>query len=145
MELSPEDLLGFFEAAEKPDVADHRIGTELETFGVHVGTPDSPADMPTPVRFTDHVEPVLRGLMDRHGWEPGITRGTEGQLVELLRDGASITLEPGGQLELSGKPLPTVHHTCAEFTQHYNEMHDVSSPLGVTWMAAGFHPWATRD
>ena len=138
-------LASFFQNAEKPDPSTHVVGTELEKFGVVVGSRDEPVDVPYPVRFDAHVVPVLQGLVDRFGWRPGTTRGDKGQLVELVRDGASITLEPGGQLELSGAPLQTIHQTCAEFTQHYEELHAVSEPLGIGWMTVGFHPWATRE
>ena len=84
-------------------------------------------------------------MIERFGWAVGDDKGTNGELVMLSRDGASITLEPGGQLELSGAPLPNLHKTCAEFTQHYDELDAVSKPLGVTFIASGFHPFATRE
>ncbi len=132
-----------FERAQRPDPSQHLIGTELEKFGVVID-PD-PAIAPTTVDYENHIRPVLQGLVDQFGWELGPDRGTDGQIVELRRDGASITLEPGGQLELSGAPLTNVHHTCAEFTQHYRELHAVSVPLNLSWMTAGHHPWATRE
>nr|WP_255216041.1 glutamate-cysteine ligase family protein [Pseudenhygromyxa sp. WMMC2535] len=84
-------------------------------------------------------------MRDRFGWRESRDRGVGGELIALERDGASITLEPGGQFELSGAPLPTVHHTCAEFTTHYEELTAVAEPMGVSWLACGFHPFATRD
>src|SRR5690606_34730167 len=118
------------------------IGTELEKFGVAVGAPDEPL---RPVTYVEHVLPVLEGLVQEFGWAPGPDRGTAGEIIELRRDGASITLEPGGQLELSGAPKRNVHETCAEFTEHYRELHAISQRLGLTWFAAGHHPWATRE
>ena len=140
--ITLDDLVDFFGAAERPDTSTHLIGTELEKFGVAVDDIGLPL---APVRHGDHIVPVFEGLISRHGWAVGSDRGPDGEIIELVRDGASITLEPGGQLELSGKPLHNVHETCAEFTQHYEELHDVSEPLGLAWFAAGFHPWATRD
>lgn len=140
--LTKDDLVDFFVAAQRPDPATHLIGTELEKFGVVSAGPDRPL---LPVRHDAHIVPVLRALVEQHGWTPGPDRGPNAEIVELIRDGASITLEPGGQLELSGKPLPNVHETCAEFTQHYQELHGVSEPLRLTWFAAGYHPWAKRD
>ena len=140
--LRREALVRFFEAAIRPDPATHLIGTELEKFGVLSAQPGAPLQ---PVRYREHVLPVLEQLVDRFGWEAGPDRGEHGEMVELRRRGASITLEPGGQLELSGAPLGDVHQTCAEFTEHYHELHTVSEPLGLTWFAAGHHPWATRD
>jgi glutamate--cysteine ligase len=136
------DLIAPFAAAERPDPSTHLIGTELEKFGVAHPEGDG---LPTAVGYAEHVRRVLEGLVDHHGWAPGHDRGLHGEIVELQRDGASITLEPGGQLELSGKPLHNVHETCAEFTQHYRELHAVSEPLRISWMTVGHHPWATRE
>jgi glutamate--cysteine ligase len=139
--LRLEDLADVFVTAERPEPGTHLIGTELEKFGVVAADAGQPL---LPVRH-EHIESVLSALVERHGWNVGSDRGTDGEIIELVRDGASITLEPGGQFELSGKPLPDVHATCAEFTQHFTELHDVSAPLGLTWLTAGFHPWATRE
>ncbi len=139
--LAREDLVRVFVDAERPDVSTHLVGTELEKFGVRVGPGGGPL---VPVDHAD-IAAVLGALVAGHGWELGEDRGTAGEIVELRKDGASITLEPGGQLELSGKPLATIHETCAEFTEHYRELHAVSVPLGLSWFTAGFHPWATRE
>ncbi len=139
--ISRTDLLDVFVAAERPDPSTHLVGTELEKFGVRVPADGGPL---LPIDYGD-IANVLAALCERHGWEIGPDHGIDGEVVELRRDGASITLEPGGQLELSGKPLQTIHQTCGEFTQHYRELHDVSLPLSLSWFAAGFHPFATRD
>src|SRR5690349_4770239 len=136
---SRAELIGWFEKSRKPD--NHLIGTEQEKFGIYVDA----QGMPSPVRYRDHVLPTLEAMRDRFGWAEGRDRGIDGELIALERDGASITLEPGGQLELSGKPLPTVHDTCAEFTAHYRELDEIAKPMGLAWMACGFHPWATRE
>jgi glutamate--cysteine ligase len=140
-----EHLARFFEEAERSTTRAHLVGTELEKFGVVVRDGDRPTELPFPVRHAEHVVPVLKALVERFGWTPVDGAGEADALVELRRDGASITLEPGGQLELSGKPLPNVHATCTEFTTHYNELHAVSEPLGIAWLACGHHPFATRD
>lgn len=139
--VSRADLIDVFVAAERPDRGTHLVGTELEKFGVKVPEHAGPLE---PISFAD-VTAVFDGLCTQFGWVPGPDRGPAGEIIELRRDGASITLEPGGQLELSGKPLLTIHETCAEFTQHYRELHAVSVPLRLSWFAAGFHPWATRE
>jgi glutamate--cysteine ligase len=138
--ISHADLVDFFSFAERPDPSTHKIGTELEKFGVRV--PEG-GGAPVPIDYGD-IAKVLAGLERDYGWLPS-DHGLHGETVALARDGASITLEPGGQFELSGKPLRTVHETCAEFTQHYRELHAVSQPIGVSWFTTGFHPWATRD
>lgn len=136
-----DQLVQFFEHAVRPDPSTHLIGTELEKFGV---APNAEGVL-APVDYEQHVLPVLSAHIERYGWARGPDRGTHGETVELRRDGASITLEPGGQLELSGAPLQNVHQTCAEFSTHYEELHAISEPLGITWMAVGHHPFATRD
>ncbi len=140
--LTAEDLTGFFRRAERPDQATHKVGTEQEKFGVALTA--SPDEV-TPVDFHRHITPVLEAFVTEFGWRPAADRGINGEIIALERDGASITLEPGGQFELSGAPLPNVHATCAEFTTHYHELHGVSQRLGLAWLAAGFHPFATRE
>jgi glutamate--cysteine ligase len=140
-DLDREQLLRFFEAAERPDESTHLIGTELEKFGVSV-----PAEGPIqPADFEHHILPTLQSLVEQFGWQPGEDKGEASEMVALTRDGASITLEPGGQFELSGKPLRNVHETCAEFTEHYRELEAISTPLRLSWMTAGHHPWVSRD
>jgi len=140
--LRRDQLVTYFERAVRSDPSTHLIGTELERFGL---ARDDEAGAYMPVRYAPHVKGVLEGLMRDYGWQPGPDRGIDGEVVELRRDGASITLEPGGQFELSGAPLKNVHETCAEFSQHYTELDAVSKPLGITWMAVGHHPFATRE
>jgi glutamate--cysteine ligase len=134
-----DELVQWFERAKRPGA--HLVGTEQEKFGI---VRDA-SGMPEPVRYREHVLPTLEAMIERFGWKPAKDRGIDGELIALERDGASITLEPGGQFELSGKPLPTVHHTCAEFTQHYEELHAIAQPMGIAWLACGFHPFATRE
>jgi glutamate--cysteine ligase len=136
---SRDELVRWFEKARRPN--NHLIGTEQEKFGLYLDA----EGVPTPVRYREHVLPTLEALRDRFGWSESPERGVAGELVALTRDGASITLEPGGQFELSGKPLPTVHDTCAEFTTHYHELDAVAREMGVAWIACGFHPFATRE
>lgn len=139
--LTAEDLTAVFRRSERPDQATHKVGTEQEKFGLVV----DPATGPRPVEYQAHVLPVLEAFVREFGWLPAADRGPNGEIIALERDGASITLEPGGQFELSGKPLPHVHATCAEFTQHYHELHGVSQRLGLAWLATGFHPFAVRE
>jgi glutamate--cysteine ligase len=141
-ELTRARILEFFTSAARPDRASHLIGTELEKFGV-VRT--GGGDRWRPVSYEGEIAAILSALCEGYGWSPASDRGVSGEIIALERDGASITLEPGGQLELSGAPLRNVHETCAEFTQHYRELHAVSQPLGVAWLTAGFHPWARRE
>ncbi|MEZ4448467.1 MAG: glutamate-cysteine ligase family protein [Nannocystaceae bacterium] len=117
------------------------VGTEQEKFGLWIGGEER---RPEPVDYPRHIAPVLEAFQ-AYGWAPTADRGLGGEVIALQRDGASITLEPGGQFELSGKPLHTIHETCAEFTNHWNELDAISRPRDLAWLAAGFHPFATRE
>ncbi len=63
----------------------------------------------------DQIAAVLRKLESRFGWEPMMEGG---KIIGVTYDGQSVTLEPGGQFELSGAPVETVHNTCAELNSH---------------------------
>ena len=131
-----EQLVEFLASGAKPR-EQWRIGTEHEKFGFHLDdlrplTWDGPRG----------IEAVLRGLT-RFGWAP-IEEG--GKLIALAKDGASVTLEPAGQLELSGAPLPTIHDTCCETTTHLREVKTVAQELGVGFLGMGFQPkWSRAD
>ena len=115
------------------------MGTEAEKFGVFVAD-----GRPLPFEGERSVKTVLAELVDRHGWfEERETEG--GEVISLRRGDASITLEPGAQLELSGAPLSSIHQTCAEFRGHMAELRDISDELGVAWLGLGFHPIARQE
>src|SRR5690242_1441449 len=112
---SLDQLLVPFLEAIKPEER-HRIGAEAEKFGV-----DAATGAPLQYEGERSVHTVLETLVDQHGWKPDYeTPG--GPLIALLRAGASVTLEPGGQLELSGAPLENIHQICAEMTGHLAEL-----------------------
>lgn len=132
-----DDLLLPFQNAIKPREA-FRIGAEAEKFGV-----DDRTGAPLPYEGERSVFTVLEALVDRHGWKP--EREYEGgPLIALQRAGASVTLEPGAQLELSGAAFETIHQICAEMSGHLAELRDISSELGVMWLGIGFHPFASQ-
>jgi glutamate--cysteine ligase len=134
---SLDDLLVPFHQSIKPE-AQFRIGAEAEKFGV-----DSVTAAAIPYEGDRGVVAVLEALVERHGWVPDYeTPG--GPLIALLRADGSITLEPGGQLELSGAPLETIHQIHAEMSGHLAELRDISSELGITWLGVGFHPFAAQ-
>jgi glutamate--cysteine ligase len=136
---SHDDLLSPFYEAMKPP-AKHRIGAEAEKFGV-----DATTGAPLHYRGGERsVLTVLDALVQRHGWQPELET-PDGPLIALVRSGASVTLEPGGQLELSGAPLETIHQICAEMSGHLAELRDISGELGVIWLGIGFHPFARQD
>ena len=135
---SMADLIDVFEQSQQPR-GNWRIGTETEKFGV-VGVPPQALPYEGPVS----VLAVMAKLATRFGWAPE-SEMPGGPLIALKRGLASISLEPGGQLELSGAPLPDVHATCAEMEHHIRELELVSIPLGINWLSIGFHPFARRD
>jgi glutamate--cysteine ligase len=81
-------------------------------------------------------------LAARFGWEPCSRKGSP---IALKKAGCNITLEPGGQLELSGAPLETLHQTCCEVHTHLDEVKKIAEPLGVAMLGMGFQPKWRRD
>ncbi len=116
---------------------DWRIGTEHEKFGYCKDTLN-----PLPYDGERSIRAVLEGLRDRHGWAP-VEEG--GHLIGLTKDGANVSLEPGGALELSGAPLETIHQTCDEVNEHLREVKGVADELGVGFIGLGAAPVWTHD
>ena len=117
---------------------DWRIGTEHEKFGY---CKDSL--QPLPYEGARSILAVLEGLRDRHGWDP-VLEGDK--LIGLTKDGANVSLEPGGQLELSGAPLETIHQTCDEVNQHLRDVKDIADEVGVGFIGLGAAPiWSFED
>jgi glutamate--cysteine ligase len=133
-----DDLLRPFHAAEKPPVR-WRIGAEMEKPGV-----DATTGAVLPYEGDRSVMAVLDEFIRTHGWASH-SEYEGGPRIALFRNDASITLEPGGQLELSGAPLATVHDVCSEFRDHMRELRDISKRLDVRWLGVGFHPFARLD
>ncbi|MGH1422276.1 MAG: glutamate--cysteine ligase, partial [Hyphomonas sp.] len=98
---------------------------------------------PLPYEGAASVKAMLEGLRDQFGWAP-IEEG--GHLIGLKRDGASVSLEPGGQFELSGAPLETIHQTCNEVNRHLDEVRTIAEPIGVGFMGLGASPiWSLAE
>ncbi len=130
-------LAEFLEAGCKPKEA-WRIGTEHEKFGYCRDTLK-----PLPYEGDRSVKAMLEGLRDRFGWQ-GIEEG--GYLIGLEKDGANISLEPGGQLELSGAALETIHETCDEVNEHLREVQTVADGIGAGFIGLGAAPiWRHED
>ncbi|MBY4893777.1 glutamate--cysteine ligase [Rhodobacteraceae bacterium N5(2021)] len=118
--------------------ADWRIGTEHEKFGFCRDT-----QMPIPYEGERSVKAVLEGLRDRFNWTP-VMEGDN--IIGLEKDGANVSLEPGGQLELSGAPLETVHQTCDEVNDHLRQVREVADIIGVDFIGLGAAPiWRHED
>jgi glutamate--cysteine ligase len=133
----PEQLAEYLEAGCKPP-EDWRIGTEHEKFGYCRDTLK-----PLPYEGERSVRAMLEGLQDRFGWAP-IREGEN--IIGLEKDGANISLEPGGQLELSGAPLETIHQTCDEVNEHLRQVREVADRIGVGFIGLGAAPiWRHED
>jgi glutamate--cysteine ligase len=128
-------LIEYFAAGNKPR-ADWRMGTEHEKFGF-----DKATLKPLPYDGERGVRAMLEG-MRRFGWEP-VTEGNN--IIALARGKASVTLEPGGQFELSGAPLETMHETAEENDQHIREVNEVAGEIGAGYIGLGFAPEWTRE
>ncbi|NCV11131.1 MAG: glutamate--cysteine ligase [Rhodobacteraceae bacterium] len=111
---------------------DWRIGTEHEKFGF---CKDSL--LPLPYEGERSIYAVLSALRDRHDWQE---LHEAGKLIGLTKDGANISLEPGGALELSGAPLETIHETCDEVNVHLKEVKDIADEIGVGFIGLGAAP-----
>ncbi len=130
-------LAEYLESGCKPR-DDWRIGTEHEKFGYCKDTLK-----PIPYAGERSVLAVLEGLRDKHGWAP-LEEG--GNLIGLTKDGANVSLEPGGQLELSGAPLETIHQTCDEVNEHLADVKDIADKVGVGFIGLGAAPiWRHED
>jgi glutamate--cysteine ligase len=133
---SRSDLVQYLAAGCRPK-AEWRIGTEHEKFGYCTDTL-----RPLPYDGARSVRAVLEGLSARFGWAP-ITE--EGHIIGLSKGKANVSLEPGGQLELSGAPLETIHETCDEVNQHLAEVKAVADEIGVGFIGLGAAPVWTHD
>ena len=112
---SKHQLVEYIESGNKPR-AQWRIGTEHEKFVF-----DLKNLRPVSYEAPNGIGALLQGLL-RFGWEPVEENGN---IIALTLDGCSITLEPGGQFELSGAPLETIHQTCAEVGKHLAQVKEV--------------------
>ena len=117
--------------------ADWRIGTEHEKFGYCEETL-----LPLPYEGARSIRAVLEGLRDRFGWS---ALEEDGKIIGLTKNGANVSLEPGGALELSGAPLETIHETCDEVNQHLREVKDVADELGARFIGLGAAPVWTHE
>jgi glutamate--cysteine ligase len=138
---SRDELVVYLEQGSKPE-NDWRIGTEHEKFGFY-----RKGHGPVPYEGERGIRMLLETMQDRFGWDP-VTE--QGNIIALRRKdcpkGGAITLEPGGQLELSGAPLENVHETYEELRQHLAEVHEASNELGIGFIGLGFSPkWTLAE
>lgn len=128
---SKEDLIRYFESGAKPR-SQWRVGTEYEK--VAVSAADGRA---LPFSGPGGVETLLRMLVERYGYEP---EEEHGRVIALKGERASITIEPGGQIELSGEQCETIHCAHREFTEHIEQLLEVGGAHGVALLGLGMQP-----
>ena len=131
---SRADLLSVFEKGEKPAEA-WRIGTEHEKFVYRVEDKRAPSfDEPGGIRD------LLMGMTE-FGWVP-VEEG--GNVIALTGPDGTISLEPAGQLELSGAPLENLHQSCAESGRHLKQVKAIGDRLGLGFLGLGMWPDKSR-
>ncbi len=133
------ELVAWFEAGCKPK-ARYRIGTEHEKFAFTLK-----GHRPVPYGGRRGIRALLDGMQLLLGWEP-ITEGDNIIGLADVTGGGAISLEPGGQFELSGAPVATVHQTCSELMAHLAQLREVAQPLGIGFLGLGMTPdWTRAD
>lgn len=137
--LTLEDLTAYLADGCKPK-DQWRIGAEHEKFGFRI------ADHSTvPYEGPAGIHAMLKGL-ERYGWSSVYEDNRHGRmLIALERGQANISLEPGGQFELSGAPLRDIHEICSETGGHLEEVKTVADELGLGFLGLGFHPTLRRE
>jgi glutamate--cysteine ligase len=132
-----EQLAEYLASGCKPK-EDWRIGTEHEKFGYVKGS-----YAPLPYEGPCSIRAMLEGLRDAHGWAP-VYEGDA--IIGVQKDGANVSLEPGGQLELSGAPLETIHQTCDEVNDHLRDVKTIADRIGAGFIGLGAAPiWKYED
>jgi glutamate--cysteine ligase len=134
---SKAQLIEELSSGSKPK-SEWRIGTEHEKFPFLTDTLE-----PVPYHGPRSIKALLEGLRDRFNWE-GVY---EGENIIALSDPkglGNISLEPGGQFELSGAPLKTVHETCEEVHEHLTQVREIGDRLGIGFLGLGASPVWTR-
>ncbi|HEY5963682.1 MAG TPA: glutamate--cysteine ligase [Xanthobacteraceae bacterium] len=134
---SRDELVAWFEAGCKPK-AKFRVGTEHEKFPFRVNDHG-----PVPYAGPRGIRALLDGMHELLGWEPIM----EGENIIGLADvtgGGAISLEPGGQFELSGAPVDNVHQTASELFAHLAQVREVARPLDIGFLGLGMTPRWTR-
>lgn len=131
-----DQLVAYFREASTPE-AERGIGTEHEKFGF-----DAASGRPLAYEGPSGIGALFERLVANAGWSP-VHDGAH--VLALERDGAAITLEPGGQLELSGAVVSSVFETAGELTQHLDEVRTHGDALGQRWTTMGMNPWDNLD
>src|SRR5437764_3456290 len=136
---SRNDLVAWFEAGIKPK-SQFQSGPGHEKCAFTTGD-----NRPVPYDGRRSIRSLLEGMQHLLGWEPIMEAGNIIGLFDVTGGGA-ITLEPGGQFELSGAPVETVHQTCSELMAHLAQLKEIARPLGIGFLGLGMTPtWSRAD
>jgi glutamate--cysteine ligase len=130
-------LVAYFEKGLKPK-SEWLIGTEHEKFAFLTDSLQ-----PVPYHGTRSIQALLEGLRQRFGWD-GVYEGENIIALSDPKGMANISLEPGGQFELSGAPLASVHDTCSEVNEHLQQVREIGDKLGIGFLGLGASPVWTR-
>src|SRR5579884_1576745 len=133
---SKEQLVRYFETGAKPR-SEWRVGSEYEKIAVSAH--DGRA---LPFSGPSGVEEIMRRLVERYAYEP---EEEHGRILALRGERATITVEPGGQIELSGEQCETIHCANREFNRHIEELLNVADELGVVLLGLGMQPISRID
>ena len=127
------DLVSWFRARERPP-SEWKVGLEHEKIPLRAGTLD-----PVPYEGPRGIAAVLRAF-SRYGYAP---YEDEGHVIAAQKAGLTVSIEPGGQIELSGRPFPDVHVIAAELDRHLDKCRAIATELGIELLATGYRPWGT--
>ena len=135
---SRDELVAWFAAGEKPR-DQFRVGTEHEKFAFTLARNE-----PVHYQSPRSIRALLEGMQLLLGWDP-IMEGPNIIGLSDVTGGGAISLEPGGQFELSGAPVKTVHRTCSELMAHLAQLREVAEPLGIGFLGIGMTPNWSRS
>src|SRR5882672_5391512 len=136
---SRDQLVQRLASGGKPK-AEWRVGTEHEKFGFYLADHG-----PVPYEGERGIRRLLEAMEGLLGWHPIMDGEHIIGLTDPTGQGA-ISLEPGGQFELSGAPLATIHQTCREVNAHLAQVRECADPLGIGFLGAGFSPkWTLAE
>lgn len=138
MQAAPafSDLVAYFSQGCKP-LSECYMGVEWEKIGVYRETGRAIG-----YGGPSGVEAIFTALIERYGWEPDLSFPP---IIALKKSGSSITLEPGGQIELSGQKARRLVDNAHELQGHLDEIQAVSQPLGIAWLGIGAQPFSTAE
>src|ERR1700736_2665182 len=134
-----DELVAWFAAGAKPREK-FRVGTEHEKFAFTLARHE-----PVPYEGPRSIRALLEGMQSLLGWDP-IMEGPNIIGLSDVTGGGAISLEPGGQFELSGAPGATIHRTCSELMAHLAQVRQVAEPLGIGFLGLGMTPnWSRSE